>query len=195
MSTRDRLIEEAASLLDAGGETAVTLRAVAHAVGVSHNAPYRHFEDRRALLSAIAERDFVMLTTLFERNRAEDGPPTERLRRALGAFIRYGRDYAARYRLLFSDPAIGAAGGSLETAALRSFAAFAALVGDCQVEGELPSGPTPALAGLLYATTHGLVDLQAGGRLREWKGFADPEEGVTMLLALLGKGTPGFGLT
>ena len=44
------------------------------------------------------------------------------------------------------------------------------------------------LAGLLYATTHGLVDLAAGGRIREQKGFASPNQGVMMLLTLLGTG-------
>ena len=110
MTTRDRLVTEAALLLDRGGGTAVTLRAVAHAVGVSHNAPYRHFKDRNALLAAIAERDFVMLTTTFERTRSGQGTPIERLKAGLDAFIRYGRDYSARYRLLFSDPDIGATG-------------------------------------------------------------------------------------
>lgn len=163
----------------------MTLRAVACAVGVSHNAPYRHFKDRSALLAAIAERDFAMLTALFEQERVGSGMPIERLTRALGAFIQYGRDYPARYRLLFSDPAIGAAQGSLETAALRSFSAFATLVEDCQKAGTLPPVSTSALAGLLYATTHGLVDLAAGGRIREQKGFANPDQGVMLLLTLL----------
>ena len=42
-STRDQLVAAAARLLDEGGPEAVTLRAVAQAVGVSHHAPYRHF--------------------------------------------------------------------------------------------------------------------------------------------------------
>ena len=186
MSTRDKLVTEAARLLDEGGEPAVTLRAVGQAAGVSHAAPYRHFKDRNALLAAVAERDFGMLTASFERHRTRNGTPIGRLRDALAAFIRYGRDYPARYRLLFSDPAIGAAGGSLEAAALRSFAAFAALVGDAQGAGALPPGSTPPLAGLLYATTHGLIDLAAGGRVREQKGIVGPEQAGAMLLTLLG---------
>ena len=188
MNTRDKLVTEAARLLDAGGEAAVTLRAVGHAAGVSHNAPYRHFKDRSALLAAIAERDFGMLSARFEQERTGSGTPIERLKRALGAFIQYGRDYPDRYRLLFSDPAIGAAEGSLEAAALGSFSAFAALVEECQSAGALPPRPTLALAGLLYATTHGLIDLAAGGRIREQKGLAGPEQGVALLLSLLEMG-------
>ena len=191
MSTHDKLVTEAARLLDAGGEAAVTLRAVAQAVGVSHNAPYRHFKDRSALLAAVAERDFEVLTATFEQERMRNGTPIERLKQALGAFIHYGRDYPARYRLLFSDPAIGAAEGSLEAVALKAFTAFASLVEDCQSKGELPQGPTPALAGLIYATAHGLVDLAAGGRIREQKGLAGPDQGLALLLALLGTGNAG----
>ena len=73
MKTDQRLIAAAASLLDSGGEAAVTLRAVALAVGVSHNAPYKHFEDRNALLAAVAIQDFIMLTTLLLR-RVRCGP-------------------------------------------------------------------------------------------------------------------------
>ena len=43
MKTDRRLVAAAASLLDRGGESAVTIRAVAQAVGMSHNAPYKHF--------------------------------------------------------------------------------------------------------------------------------------------------------
>lgn len=186
MTTRDSLVTEAARLLDAGGESAVTLRAVGHAVGVSHNAPYRHFKSRSALLAAIAERDFQMLTMQFEQVRTGRGAPLERVQRALGLFIQYGGDNPARYRLLFSDPAIGAAEGSLEAAALGAFTAFAALIEDCQKAGALPPGPTLALAGLVYAATHGLVDLAAGGRIREQKGLYGPEQGVSLLLTLLG---------
>jgi AcrR family transcriptional regulator len=45
--TKDRrLIIAATALLDSGGEGAVTLRTIGHASGISHNAPYRHFESR-----------------------------------------------------------------------------------------------------------------------------------------------------
>ena len=185
MSTRDKLVTEAALLLDAGGNAAVTLRAVAHAVGVSHNAPYRHFKDRSALLAAIAERDFKMLAAAFEQSRNEEGEPIERLKRALGKFIDYGRQYPARYRLLFSDPEVGAAEESLEAAALTAFVAFAGLVEDAQATCALPSTSTRELTGLIYATAHGLVDLQMGGRMREQKGLTAVEQGIALLLSLL----------
>jgi AcrR family transcriptional regulator len=53
-STRDRLVEAAAGLLDEGGVPAVTLREVGRRAGVSHNAPYKHFAGKEELLAAVA---------------------------------------------------------------------------------------------------------------------------------------------
>ena len=185
MGTREKLVTEAALLLDFGGDAAVTLRAVAQAVGVSHNAPYRHFRDRSALLAAIAERDFGMLASTFEQARTREGRPIDRLREALGTFTRYGHDHPTRYRLLFNDPGVGTAGGTLEAAALAAFMAFANLVEDAQGAGSLPATSTRELAGLIYATAHGLIDLEAGGRMREQKGLTAAEQSVALLLSLL----------
>jgi AcrR family transcriptional regulator len=186
LSTGDQLVEAAAALLDSGGEPAVTLRAVAQAVGVSHNTPYRHFADRAALLAAVAERDFSGLTEAFTAIDQSPRQPLAKVKDALGAFVAYGETYPARYRLLFSDPDIASRGGELEAAAMRSFAAFAKLIKGAQTSGDLPPAmPVATLTGLVFATVHGLLDLQAGGRMREEKGLSNAAAGVATLLELI----------
>lgn len=185
MTTGGRLIEAAAALLDSGGEASVTLRAVAHAVGVSHNAPYRHFADRAALLAAVAERDFVTFTAAFDAIHVSGRPPMAKVRQALGDLIEYGERFPARYRLLFSDPNIGSRGGTLERAAMATFAAFARIISGAQASKDLPPLPTAKVAGLIYGTVHGLIDLQAGGRLRAEKGLATATEGVETLIDII----------
>ena len=101
MTTDKKLIAAAAALLDSGGEDAVTLRAVGHAVGVSHNAPYKHFKDRDALLAAVAIVDFAMLTGALNSIRQSTSKPTTKLKRALKAVVEYGHAHPARYRLIF----------------------------------------------------------------------------------------------
>ena len=189
MGTSESLINAAADLLDQGGETAVTLRAVALAVGVSHNAPYRHFADRAALLAAIAERDFRLFTREFEAIGLSGLAPLDRLKAALAVFVEYGEARPARYRLLFSDPDIASRGGQLEAAAMQTFAAFARFVGEAQETGQLPALPTPQLTGLIYATVHGLLDFRAGGRLRAEKGFSSVLDSAFLLLGLLAGST------
>lgn len=178
----------AAALLDSGGGGAVTLRAVGKAVGVSHNAPYKHFRDRGALLAAVATRDFGMLAEKCAGTRLSPLEPMAKLRRALGTLIDYGREHPSRYRLLFGDPGIAARGGELEEAALRAFAEFAAIVGECQSSGDLPETANIALTGLLYASAHGLIDIEAGGRMRREKGLVGVAEGMDLLIDLLSRG-------
>ena len=178
----------AAALLDSGGESAVTLRAVGHAVGVSHNAPYKHFKDRDALLAAVAVEDFEMLTNSFADIRRSSAKPMVKLKRAFASFIDYGHEYPARYRLLFSNPDIARQGGNLEKAALRSFVEFAAIVEECQSSKDLPDIPNATLTGLLHASVHGLIDIEAGGRMRREKGLAGTSEGMNLLIDLLSRG-------
>jgi AcrR family transcriptional regulator len=107
-STAERLVAAAADLLDTGGESAVTLRAVGAAIGVSHNAPYKHFASRDDLLAAVATADFAALTeTWGQIRRARDGS-ADRLVRVLDVAIRLAQDHPARYRLLFNSPGLAA---------------------------------------------------------------------------------------
>lgn len=163
----------------------MTIRAVAQAVGMSHNAPYKHFEDRSALLRAVAIQDFAALTNAFAEVRQLQLDPLSKLKRALAAFVTYGQEYPARYRLLFSDPGIAVQGDNLEAAAMRSFVEFAAIVQGCQDAKDLPDVPNVELTGLIYASVHGLIDLQTGGRMRQEKGLTDANKGTELLVELL----------
>ena len=183
--TKERLIDAATALLDEGGESSVTLRAVGKAVGISQNAPYRHFDDRSALLAAVAVRDFRALAESFSQVRQQRVKPLTKLKRALGSFLSYGHKFPARYRLLYSDPAIAARRGELEEAAMDSFAEFAAIVEECQAAGDLPSTSTADLAGLIFASAHGLIDLESGGRMRAEKGLTGAADGVSLLIKVL----------
>ena len=187
MGTDKKLVAAAAALLDSGGESAVTLRAVGHAVGVSHNAPYKHFKDRSALLAAVAIEDLTMLTTAFAGIRESSAEPMDKLKRAFETFIDYGHKHPSRYRLLLSSPEIAAHGRDLEKAAIRPFVEMAAIVQECQSSQDFPEASNVALTGLLYASVHGLIDIEAGGRMRREKGLTSVQESVNLLIDLLSK--------
>lgn len=187
MKTDRRLIEAAKDLLDQGGENAVTLRAIAQAVGLSHNAPYKHFADRRAILEAVAIDDFKYLTKIFEEVRQTRAKPINKFKEALKRFVSYSQSYPARYRLLFSNPDIGASGGEVQTAAFATFAEFSAIIKECQDVNALPALPNAELTGLVYATVHGLIDINAGGRFRTKKGFSTILDSVGLFLRLITK--------
>lgn len=96
------LLEEAVRLLEEGGAEAFTLRELARRVGVNHRAVYRHFEDKRALLAAIAERGYQALATAMQRAIETTGSkdPTERLVAASSAYVVFGASERARYEVM-----------------------------------------------------------------------------------------------
>src|SRR5947209_528888 len=86
------LLRVAAKSLEKHGPGAISLRDAARRAGVSHNAPYRHFPNREALLGALAAEGFAMLG---ERLR---GQPA----REMGeAYVRFALEQPQRFRLMF----------------------------------------------------------------------------------------------
>jgi AcrR family transcriptional regulator len=53
-SLRSAILESAARMVEKEGTGGLSVREAARRAGVSHNAPYRHFRDRDALLNALA---------------------------------------------------------------------------------------------------------------------------------------------
>ena len=187
VTTDKKLILAATALLDSGGEDAVTLRAVGHASGISHNAPYKHFKSRDALLAAVATSDFLVLATAFKAIRQSSVKPSSKLMKALDVVIDFSVEHPARYRLLFNDPAIAAQKGELEKSAFAAFAEFVLIVKECQAAQSLPDIPDMTLAGLLFATMHGLIALQESGRMHAEKGLTGVQSGLRTLVHLLSR--------
>lgn len=184
-STRDQLILAALHLMDAGGHEAVTLRAVAQAVGVSHNAPYRHFRDKQALLIAVAEYSFGQLADEFASVGQQGEKAIDVLLAISTLFIAFARSHPARYQLLFQDLEIGRAEGPLEMAALSSFAAVRQYVETAQTQGDLPDVPSEHLTAILFSATHGMINLELSGRARTENGLKAIDALPQMLLDLL----------
>ena len=185
MTTDRKLVAAATALLDSDGERAVTLRAVGHACGLSHNAPYKHFASRDALLAAVATADFGWLKGAFHAVGRSGAKPTAKLKDALAVVVDYSVEHPARYHLLFHHPGIAAQKGELEKAALAAFGEFLAIVEACQAARELPATPKTSLASLLFATMHGLIALEASGRMHPEKGLTGVGRSLELLVHLL----------
>jgi AcrR family transcriptional regulator len=60
------LIEAANIMLVRDGADALSLRAIAAEVGVSHMAPYAHFKNKKELIKSIAEAGFIQMADTME---------------------------------------------------------------------------------------------------------------------------------
>lgn len=99
---RARIVDVAARLLREHGARAVTTRAVAQAAGMQAPTIYRFFEDKEALLDAVAEH--VLATYVAGKALAEDAnDPVAGLRAGWDAHVAFGLANAALLGLL-TDP-------------------------------------------------------------------------------------------
>ena len=145
----------AAGMRQLGGEGAgdLSLRGVARAVGVSATAVYRHFPDKDALLSAIAEEGFRLLG---QAQRAAFGAARGAGGRAFqasgSAYVRFALANPALFRLMFARP----------TAASRQSDAAAFLRENSAISA--PPGVDRELFALqAWSLVHGLAMLMLDG--------------------------------
>jgi len=96
------LTEAATTLVEERGPDGLTLREVAAAVGVTHTAAYRHFEDKTALLASIADAGFRELAARLDAAVAiAAGDAIERLRAFGEAYVAFAMDHPAQYGVMF----------------------------------------------------------------------------------------------
>ncbi|NLS01602.1 TetR family transcriptional regulator [Rhizobium sp. P38BS-XIX] len=78
-----------------------SLRKVARRAGVSHNAPYNHFTDKRALLAEVAASGFRLLQQHLFAAIADEPDAKQALFRLANAYVDFASDNPALYRLMF----------------------------------------------------------------------------------------------
>ncbi len=163
LSTKERILAAATSLLDAGGPSAVTLRAVGDAAGISQSAPYRHYADKRALLDAMVRQIIQQMRVAVETAKSEAGSPLAALNLVVSRYFEFARRYPVRYRLLLEETRADSAVGA---EARETFAAVAELVNVAQQSGELRDGDPAQIVALIFGAVHGMADLEQFGLVK-----------------------------
>jgi AcrR family transcriptional regulator len=99
---REEILAAATRLLaETDDEEAVSIRAVAEAVGVTPPSIYLHFADKTELIFAVCEEQFRQLDAEMMAAEAGVDDPVEALRRRGRAYVRFGLRNAEAYRVLF----------------------------------------------------------------------------------------------
>src|SRR4029077_14912581 len=98
---RRAIVTAAMEILQETQSLEFPLREVARRAGVSHNAPYKHFADKRDLLAAVSAAGFEMLTKRMTNEIAEVVNAREQLFAMLRAYIDHGVENPALYSLMF----------------------------------------------------------------------------------------------
>lgn len=155
---RAALLRAAMDLLEERGETALSLRAVARRAGVSPAAPYRHYADREALVSAVAA---VGYRELAERLAAAHPSPStpEQLASVAIAYVQFALERPALFRIMFGEPCDR--DNDERVAATAAVSHYLRAI----VERTFPQADAEALATAIWALVHGLALLHLDGKL------------------------------
>ncbi|MBO9627148.1 MAG: TetR/AcrR family transcriptional regulator [Microbacterium sp.] len=153
---------EAAAMQLLAGKPAqeISLREVARAADVSHNAPYHHFADRRGLLKVLAERSMADLVSAVRDALAASLDPRDALIAGGSAYLRFAVEHPHGFDVVY-DPAVCVPGEPTDTMA-PLIAELEGLLGEAAVAAGLDD-PADALG--VWGLVHGLGTLCAAGHM------------------------------
>lgn len=152
------LVNSGVAILAEKGIKNLSLRESARRAGVSHTAPYRHFEDKDALLAAIAEEGFQLL--IYKLKLAIAKYPNNPLQRhsAIGeAYVQFAVENPNHLQVMFGNvfkdykkyP-------NLKQVSEQSFALLVETIKDCQKAGVMKKSNAVQLALVAWSAIHGL---------------------------------------
>jgi AcrR family transcriptional regulator len=160
---RRALLDEAVRTIQHDGVEALTLRTIGLRLGVSRTALYRHFADKRALLSAVATEGFRLLTASLTEAWGSGGT---RGFSAMGvAYVRFAMDNPSHYRVMFGGSVDdGPRDEDLQRESTGAFQALVDAIIALQKEGAFRKDDPLRLAQFIWAAVHGVSMLIIDGQ-------------------------------
>jgi AcrR family transcriptional regulator len=99
---KEACVQAARDVIAEQGIEALSMRDVARKLGISHQAPYRHFESRDHLLAEIMRRCFADFAEHLDRRKSPDGNSDHE---DMGSvYLAYAAQKPLEYRLMFGTP-------------------------------------------------------------------------------------------
>lgn len=173
---RERILDAVSHILKRDGPEALSIRAIAEVVGVSHMALYGYYENREALLSAFVARQHERQHARREAalRRAEQGDVRAVLREQLEHYGHLAREHPRLYQFLWVHPAGATDPDPLglqreipagQVRAAHNVEHIARLVELCIARGECVARDPAIAAATAFSIVHGPLILYHNGRL------------------------------
>jgi AcrR family transcriptional regulator len=155
---RAACLRAAMELLEEDGASALSLRAVARRAGVAHSAPYRHYADRDALVSAVAAVGYRELAEYLAAAHPSPSTPDE-LAAVAVAYVQFALQRPALFRVMFAEPCDG--DSTERVAATAAISEYVRAI----VQQSFPGSNPEAMSTAVWALVHGLAFLHLDGKL------------------------------
>ena len=189
---REALVQTAVALGREKGPEGIVIREVARRTGVSHNAAYRHFADRDALLAAIADDGIRMLELTMRRRLAEvdEADPGRRalarLRAAGRAYVEFALAEPGIFEVTFDGCEIHDEDRYLPPLE-SAFLVLNEILDECAEAGVVDPAKRDGAEVLAWAAVHGFAVLHQRGPLRRSQP-ADREAALEKMLDMIAAG-------
>ena len=179
---RQALLEAALELAQRHGPERVSVREAARQIGVSPAAPFRHFPNRRSLMTALAEEAAERLRIEVRKSMGGRGAaPLQRLRLLGRGYLQWAMRHPSHFRIVSARDQIDLDGSMALRAGIGDVRALTEQVlTEAQQQGEVDAAhDASALALLSRATAYGLARMHLDGHLGQW-GVAAGDEAAAM---------------
>lgn len=152
----------------AKGHADFSFRELARALNVSPGAPYKHFENKEALLAAIAIEGFVLFTEALKQagEKNKDLGPAEQFTAMGEAYVQFAVKNPDHYRLMFTNVIPDHTNyPSLEQTSQESFQVLTSMVESMQQRGFFQKANVMEQSMLIWTHVHGFASLIIEGRM------------------------------
>lgn len=171
INLREACLTEALQIIEDAGTEGLSLREVARRLGVSHQAPYKHFPSRDHILAEILARCFDEFAAFLDQ-RPPSTDPFADLRGMGEQYMAYARLHPVKYRLMFNTPMPDPdAHPNMMRNAQRAFALLRDRLADMALrpvdETHLSSAKLDAM--FVWSTLHGLASILQSDTFRTLK--------------------------
>lgn len=162
---RERRITAAAGqIAEREGWNAVTIRRLAEEIEYSQPVIYSHFENKEAIVTEVAVEGFRELTAKLQAAAHEVADRRQALETVATAYLAFAREHPALYEAMFTLPTgLRFAEPDTKPELRAGFDAIAAVVAPFSADVELATET-------LWASLHGLAELERSGRTRRSAG-------------------------
>jgi AcrR family transcriptional regulator len=163
---RSALLTAGEAMVERVGVEALSLRELTREIGVSNNAPRRHFPSKQVLLDALALQGFERLGAVLNRAAASTEPDfMRRLIKVAHAHIRFAMKHRSLLRLMFAAKHRPDASPELIDASHKALMAGPLTIAYGQSIGAVVAGEPQRLAITVFSAVEGLVSLSDDGKV------------------------------
>lgn len=157
VNVREESLRVALEIIQTAGLESLSLREVARRLGISHQAPYKHFPSRDHLLAEVIRRVFEGFISHLEAQASPDDPH-HALQQIGQVYLTYAMRHPLEYRLMFNTPLPDPqAHPAMMHSARRAFDLLATKLDQLPFVKAQPDSTLDVL--FIWATMHGLASI------------------------------------